>query len=209
MVAGRPREFDKENALEAAMLVFWRNGYPGTSMADLTRAMAINKPSLYAAYGNKEQLFMAALEQYINQYSSPIFDNLLAADQSLEQRLTAYLQSAARLYSRPDLPAGCMMANSACESAGDGVPQSAQSMIANLNQEGEQRFVDFFAQEQALGNLADQSSPRTLAQFLMSITSGMAVLSRSGVNLDQIDDLIEYVVTKICSSIPQPESTSH
>ena len=69
MVAGRPRKFDKEHALEAAMLVFWRNGYSGTSLADLTNAMAINKPSMYAAFGNKEQLFKASLEQYINQYN--------------------------------------------------------------------------------------------------------------------------------------------
>ena len=85
MAAGRPRAFDKEKALEAAMLVFWRNGYAGTSMADLTDAMGINKPSLYAAFGNKEQLFVAAVEQYMR-LISPSLDYLYAPDLPLPLR---------------------------------------------------------------------------------------------------------------------------
>ncbi len=198
MVAGRPREFDRENALEAAMLVFWRNGYPGSSLADLTGAMAINKPSMYAAFGNKEQLFVAALEQYISQYSFPIFEKLFAADQPVEHRLTAYLKSASYLYSRPDLPAGCMMVNSMCESTGDSLPQSAHSLILDINERSKQRLIDFFTQEQARGNLKSQSSPLTLAHYLMSIVSGMAVISRDGAVADQLDKIIEHVVTTIC-----------
>ena len=59
---GRPRAFDSEKALEKALEVFWRKGYDGTSLADLTEAMGINKPSLYSAFGNKEQLFIKAIE---------------------------------------------------------------------------------------------------------------------------------------------------
>ena len=198
MVAGRPREFDKENALEAAMLVFWRNGYPGTSLADLTDAMVIKKPSMYAAFGNKEQLFMAALEQYINQYSFPIFETLFAADQTVKQRLTAYLKSASRLYSQPDLPAGCMLVNSICESTGDSLPQSAHHLILDINERTKQRLVDFFAQAQAENNLKSQSSPLTLAHYLMSIVSGMAVISRDGATAEQLDEMIEHVVATIC-----------
>jgi len=198
MVAGRPREFDKENALEAAMLVFWRNGYPGTSLADLTNAMAINKPSMYAAFGNKEQLFKASLEQYINQYNFPIFENLFAADQPVEQRLTAYLKSVSRLYAQPDLPAGCMMVNSMCESTGDGIPQSAQSLITDFSERSKQHLIGFFTQEQASGNLNKQRSPLMLAHYLMSIVSGMAVISRDGATVDQLDEMIEFVVASIC-----------
>jgi AcrR family transcriptional regulator len=198
MVAGRPREFDKEFALEAAMLVFWRNGYPGASMADLTDAMAINKPSLYAAFGNKEQLFMAALEHYINRYSFPMFENLFAADQTLKQRLTAYLKSVSRFYSQPDLPAGCMMVNSMCESTGDSIPQSAYSLISDINKRSKQRLIDFFTQEQDKDNLKKQNSPLTLAQYLMSIVSGMAIISRDGATPEQLDEIIEFVVVSIC-----------
>src|SRR5436190_7853112 len=62
---GRPRSFDAEKALECALEVFWRKGYEGTSLPDLTRAMRINRPSLYAAFGNKEALFRKALDRYV------------------------------------------------------------------------------------------------------------------------------------------------
>jgi AcrR family transcriptional regulator len=194
MAAGRHRAFDTEQALEAAMLVFWRNGYPGTSMADLTQAMAINKPSLYAAFGNKEQLYMAALEQYINQHSFPILDKLFVPDQPLGQRLYDYFRSIARQYCDPNLPSGCMVANSTCESAGEGIPQNAHGLISDINQTARQRLVDFFREEQAKGALRSQSSPRALANYLMSISSGMAVLSRNGATAAELDELIEHVV---------------
>ena len=73
MKAGRHRSFDKNNTLEKAMRVFWQNGYPGTSLTDLTTAMGINKSSLYAAFGNKEKLFNQAIEFYLNKYPLTLF----------------------------------------------------------------------------------------------------------------------------------------
>ena len=63
---GRPRAFDPDAALERAMHVFWAKGYEGASLSDLTRAMRINRPSLYAAFGNKEQLFRKVLDRYVD-----------------------------------------------------------------------------------------------------------------------------------------------
>src|SRR2546428_11951738 len=70
MAQGRPREFDADKALDAALLLFWRHGYEGTSLAALTHAMGINVPSLYAAFGNKEMLFRKALDRYIQKPAS-------------------------------------------------------------------------------------------------------------------------------------------
>src|ERR687895_845688 len=64
--AGRPREFDQDEALDTALEVFWRQGYEGTSLGELTVAMGINRPSLYAAFGNKEALFRKALDRYVD-----------------------------------------------------------------------------------------------------------------------------------------------
>ncbi len=77
MSAGRKRTFDEEQALEAAMRVFWQKGYVGTSLSDLTAALGINKPSLYAAFGNKEQLFASALARYGSRYGLPHAEHLL------------------------------------------------------------------------------------------------------------------------------------
>jgi len=197
MTAGRHRAFEKEKALEAAMLVFWRNGYSGTSLAELTEAMAINKPSLYAAFGNKEQLFMAALEQYMSHKSSPLFENLFTPNKSLEERLYAYLKSTAQVYCDPNLPAGCMVVNSTSESAGDGLPQAAHNLILEINHRTKQRLIDFFTQEQAAGTLKNHSSPRGLALYLISIVSGMSVLSRNGATQAELDEIIAHTVSTI------------
>jgi AcrR family transcriptional regulator len=194
MAAGRPRAFDKEKALEAAMHVFWRNGYAGTSMADLTGAMAINKPSLYAAFGNKEQLFVAAVEQY-TRLISPSLDYLYAPDQPLDERIYAHLKSVSQRLCHPDLPQGCLLANSTCEAGGEGVSPAGRSLVAHINDETQQHLTEFFAQEQANGTISHQRSPEALALYLMSINSGMAVLARNGATQSQLDEMIEHVVT--------------
>ncbi len=71
MAGGRKLEFDKEQALEAAMCVFWKKGFVGASLSDLTEGMGINKPSLYATFGNKEALFIQATQHYLDKYSKP------------------------------------------------------------------------------------------------------------------------------------------
>ena len=151
MAAGRPRAFDKEKALEAAMLVFWRNGYAGASMADLTQAMAINKPSLYAAFGNKEQLFVAATEQYMREYAAPCLDYLYAPDQPLSERLHAHLKSVSQRVCHPGLPHGCLMVNSTCESGGEGISPAGRRLIAQISEETQQQLTAFFTEEQAKG----------------------------------------------------------
>jgi AcrR family transcriptional regulator len=194
MTAGRPRSFDTDTALEAAMLVFWRHGYPATSLTDLKEAMAINKPSMYAAFGNKEQLFMNALEHYIGRFMIPTVDLLFDPALPFELRLRNFLKTIARIYARPDLPKGCMMANSVSESAGDGLPANAHDLVDSLYKMTEQRMTDFFAQELTDGTLFSDSTPSVLARYLMTVTSGMSVMSRNGATLAELDDVIEHVV---------------
>ena len=107
MSAGRRRTFDKAEGLAKAMIVFWRDGYNGTSLSDLTAAMGINKPSLYAAYGNKEELFVSAINEYVLKHGVPHFANLLVINLSLKERLQAYLESVAKMVSDSKLPGGC------------------------------------------------------------------------------------------------------
>lgn len=194
MAAGRPRAFDKEKALEAAMHVFWRNGYVGTSMTDLTDAMAINKPSLYAAFGNKEQLFVTATEQYMREYAAPCLDCLYTPEQPLSERIDAYLKSVSQRVCHPDLPQGCLLVNSTCESGDGGISPAGRSLVAHISEKTQQQMTAFFAEEQAKGAISRQRSPEALALTLMSITSGLAVLARSGATLSQLEEMIEHVV---------------
>ena len=108
---GRPRAFDPEAALDRAMHVFWTKGYEGASLSDLTRAMRINRPSLYAAFGNKEELFRKVLDRYAN---GPLayFRKALAAPKAREV-IEQILLGAADMASDPRLPAGCLMVQGA------------------------------------------------------------------------------------------------
>ena len=197
MAAGRHRAFDKEEALESAMLVFWQNGYVGTSLADLTQAMGINKPSMYAAFGNKEQLFMSALEQYVGQYNAPYFAHLIEPNKPLKERFYTYMRAVAGMLCHPDFPPGCMMINSTSESVGRQIPEEAHNLITRINENVRQQLTDFFAEEQHNGRIHEDRSPKTLALYLLSVNSGMAVLARSGATVDELDGVIQHVVETI------------
>src|SRR5580693_7873593 len=106
-VIGRPRGFDRDAALEAAMLLFWRKGFAATSMSDLCDAMGISSPSLYAAFGSKEALYLEAMEHYVRTVGPTIWDKLGAASarDGVEKMLWAATEI---LPETGPIPAGCM-----------------------------------------------------------------------------------------------------
>ena len=124
MAAGRHRSFDKDNALEKAMRIFWQNGYPGTSLTDLTNIMGINKSSLYAAFGNKEKLFNQTIEFYLNKHGVVHSAELFKTELSLKERVRNYLFSIANMLTNEDLPKGCFICNATSEIAGNCLPKS-------------------------------------------------------------------------------------
>jgi AcrR family transcriptional regulator len=107
-VIGRPREFDRDAALEAAMFLFWRKGFAATSMNDLCDAMGVRSPSLYAAFGSKEALYLEAIEHYVRTQGPPVWDKLAegpTARVGIENLLVAGTES---LPKSRATPAGCM-----------------------------------------------------------------------------------------------------
>jgi len=116
MVGGRKREFDKTEALEQAMRVFWQKGYLGASLSDLTEGMGINKPSLYSAFGNKEALFIHATEFYLEHHAKQHL-RFLHEEKPLQQRLSNYLQSVVAAQFTEIYPKGCYISFCLSESA--------------------------------------------------------------------------------------------
>src|SRR5262245_6911630 len=106
---GRPREFDAALALDKALLVFWEKGYRGTSLDDLTDAMQINRPSLYAAFGDKEQLFLSAVDRYRDKYIVPQVKKLFA-EKTLRKALSEFLRGIAGVVTSESTPPGCLIA---------------------------------------------------------------------------------------------------
>jgi AcrR family transcriptional regulator len=196
MGAGRQREFDEQVALDAAMEVFWSNGYSATSLSDLTDAMGINKPSLYAAFGNKEALFIRALDHYVSKHGSPHIRHLHTPDSSLHSRLSAYLKSIARMVCDPSLPGGCFVAETTSESGGNCLPAGASRAVARINQLTRSSLVDIFRHEASAGDLGDASSPEVLADYLLTLQYGLAVMARDRAKRKALDAVIDYAVAK-------------
>ncbi len=181
MSAGRKRAFDRQQALDQAMHVFWANGFAGTSLSDLTAALGINKPSLYAAFGNKEQLFNAAVAHYMSDYGLPkLRGRLESANEPLQERIRAYLYGVVDLVTDSGSPRGCLFVRSACEAGGTAVPQDVSATIRRMGQESEAALVDMLKVEQRRGNLSEDVCADDTARFIMSIIYGLAVLAKNG-----------------------------
>lgn len=196
MAAGRKRTFDKEKALSRAMEVFWLKGYNGASLSDLTEAMGINKPSLYAAYGNKGELFVSAINQYVSDYGLPHFDKLIKQGTSLKDRVQSYLESISMMLTDSKLPGGCFVASSTCEVGSKCLPTEAIRAVIEVNAESTKAFISFFETEQAKGNLPQDSSPQVLADYLLTTQFGLAVMARDGIKRERLESVIKHVVSR-------------
>jgi len=197
MAAGRHRNFDKDIALDNAMQVFWANGYPGTSLTDLTTAMGINKPSLYSAFGNKEQLFKNALDHYVTQYGAIHAKHLFTAEQTLTERVQSYLISIATMQTDPTLPRGCFVCNSTSELGGDCLPAAVSQSITTINNLTITTLVDFFTAEQAQGNLSSELSASVMANYLVTVQFGLAVMASNGAGFDELKEIIKHSIATI------------
>jgi AcrR family transcriptional regulator len=174
---GRPRGFDREAALAAALRVFWTHGYEGASLADLTAAMGINRPSLYAAFGNKQALFSEAFALYERQEGAPL-DRLLMEAPTARVAIEASLRHNARVYAREGFPRGCLIVLSLMV----GTPESAdvRSLLAERRRAGESAFAARIARGQREGDVPPSADPKRLAAFYTAVLQGMSVHARDG-----------------------------
>ena len=198
MKAGRKRAFDKDVALDKAMRLFWANGYSGTSLSDLTTTLGINKPSLYAAFGNKEQLFKASLDHYSKCYGEP---NLLKLrepeDASLEERLKAYMLSVANLVTDPALPKGCLLVKSTCESGSEAVPEEITYSLKSIKSEKEKTLIALFSKEKKQGALSQDTDVEQLTSYVTAVLYGIGVLAKNGATMKTLQPVIEIAVKAI------------
>lgn len=173
---GRPRNFDAECALDKALRVFREKGYEGASLSDLTEAMGINRPSLYAAFGDKRALFHKALEKY----SRGPARYLAEAVEGKTSRAVAerFLYGAAELQTQPGNPPGCLAVNSAL-ACGEEAQDVRQELIL-WRSHAEELLTKRLKRAKKEGDLPVKANPADLAQFLTSVTYGMSVRASSG-----------------------------
>ncbi|TPN60024.1 TetR/AcrR family transcriptional regulator [Mesorhizobium sp. B1-1-4] len=174
---GRPRTFDRTAALRRAMEVFWAKGYEGTSISDLTGAMGINSPSLYAAFGSKEALFLEATEFYTQAEGTDIWTALDEAPTAREA-IEGFLRQTARAYSQTDRPQGCLVTL--------GALHQDSSRGAICNDLRRRRAENHAALQRRLERgVAEGELPRSFdceaaATFFATVQHGMSIQARDG-----------------------------
>jgi AcrR family transcriptional regulator len=178
----RPREFDVEKALDTALEVFWRRGYEGTSLTDLTTAIGINRPSLYAAFGNKEALFRAVVERYQN--GPAAYSHQALQEPSARAVVERLLNGAVDVAANPEGPGGCLMVQAALRCGDEGEP-IRKELLARRNA-GEAALRERFQRALEEGDLPAGSNPADLARYVVSVVHGMAVQAASGASREEL-----------------------
>jgi AcrR family transcriptional regulator len=179
---GRPRGFDTEEALQRAMVVFWEHGYDGVSLTDLTRAMGITKTSMYAAFGNKEDLFRKALERYAEGPAAYSADSL--QEPTARGVATAYLTGSVETSTQGDRPAGCLGVQGFL--AAGHLGQSACDALAAWRDDNRRHLRDRFRRAVDEGDLPAGADPDTLARYLMTMANGIAVQAAAGATREEL-----------------------
>jgi AcrR family transcriptional regulator len=193
---GRPRAFDIDEVLDRALHVFWRKGYEGTTLPDLTAAMGINRPSLYAAFGNKEELFRKALDRYADQTGARIHEALEAP--TARAAVERLLRATADALTDPHCPRGCLSVQGAL-SCGEAAEPIRQELIAR-RAGVEVALRERFARAKSEGDLPSDSNPDDLARYIATVTQGMSVQASGGATREQLQD----VVSTALRAWPQP-----
>lgn len=190
MPKGRPREFDTEKALDAALLLFWRQGFEGTSLSALTKAMGINMPSLYAAFGNKEMLFRRALDCYLQKPASYLPN---ALTQPTARRTAEKLfRGAIDMVVNPRHPDGCLLVHGALVSGpnSDGIRRELSERRAKAEAAIRSRFQRAIQE----GDLPKSVSAAKRARFIVTVIWGMSVQAAGGATRAQLNEVAELAM---------------
>ena len=204
MRTGRPRSFCKEEALDKAMTVFWRQGYEGASMADLTKAMGINPPSLYACYGSKEGLFKAVLERY-DQRRETFMAGVLARPSAADVA-EAYLMGVAEFAAdtKGGNPPGCLMVQGGISGGDTVIPDT----LARHRAEKEAMLRARFDDAKAGGDLPGNSDPAALARYLMVMANGICVQAAAGATPKELREVAMIALTNWPAMVASSEQAS-
>lgn len=189
MAVGRPREFDPERVLDCAMYQFWEHGYDGVSISDLTEATGINRRSLYATFGSKEQLFRDAVARYAagpGGYSAEALARPTAWDVAY-----AMVHGAADTTANPDSPRGCLLVQGAL-AASDG-SAVLRDELAQRRANDVARLAERFAQAQRDGEIPGED-PMLLARWISATSQGIAIQANSGASLADLHALADQAL---------------
>lgn len=192
---GRPRAFDPEAALDAAVETFWRHGYEAAGLAELTDAMGISRPALYRAFGDKCQLFSAALERYIARNMGYV--EVALNEPTAREVAEAFLVGNAKAVTTPGRPPGCLSVQAMVTDEADPF-----SMLAENRTVIQERIADRFRRAIHEGDLPPDEDPEELARFLITLTTGFAIRAADG----EARHSLVALARRAAAILPTPES---
>jgi AcrR family transcriptional regulator len=187
---GRPRNFEVEDALENAMLVFWEKGYDGASLTDLTEAMNMSRPSMYSIFGNKEELFYKALDRYAK--GPATFWREVMDEPTAREVIERLMYSVADSVTEPGKPTGCLTVQAAlaCSKTSQSIHQVLNTQRAKTTSILENRLE----KAQVEGDFPHSINPASFAQYVTTVTQGLCVKGAEGVSREQLYEIVKIAL---------------
>ncbi len=185
MPRGRPRIFDPDEALETAMLLFWRHGYEGTSLAALTSAIGINTPSLYAAFGSKEQLFQKVLERYLRNPACYLPNAL--QEPTARKAVEKLFAGAIRMVAHVRHPDGCLLVQGAL--AAGPAAEAVRRQLAATRRRAQRALQRRLERAVAERDLPRRANAERLAGYLITVLWGMSVQAAGGATRGELAEI--------------------
>ena len=185
---GRPRSFDREVALDAAMRLFWEHGYEATSLAQLTAAMGVSAPSLYAAFGDKEALFLQVVDRYIA-HGGDQTQALMGDAKTAREAVARVLAEAAIRLTDPRYPRGCMVVLSAVSVSEEAA--RVQSELARCRSSWEGEMKKRIERGIIEGDVPSAANPVALASFYTAVLQGMSLHAKDGASRERLKEIGE------------------
>lgn len=186
---GRPRSFDRDAALEKALRLFWARGYEATSIGDLTAAMGIGAPSLYAAFGDKATLFSEVVQVFGARYGSFI-PHALTEEPTAEAVVRRILREAATEYTRPDCPHGCLVISAGLNTTSTEIAD----MLRALRNRNVEAFAARIQADIDAGLLPPEADAATLARYVGTVMQGMSQAARDGASATELERVAEMAM---------------
>lgn len=190
----RPKEFDHGKVLDRATRLFWERGFGGTSISDLEAAMGIGRTSIYAAFGAKEDLFMAAIDHYDATYSVKL-RNALTSGLPLRAAIDLYFEELLKAFGDPDLPLGCLVTNVAVE--GDrGTTRMGRRIAASITR-AEDTFYRVLREAQIEGAIGPRADVRAIARYLVASTHGLSAIAKALSDINALRDVVGVILSSL------------
>lgn len=190
---GRPAEFDRERALGAALVTFWRRGYGNASLDELTSAMGINRPSLYGAFGNKERLYAACVDHYVGKIGATYLAPLAAP--RVADALRGFFDAMIDGVTGKHGPRGCIVACTMPAEAG--ISPAARTQLAAVLAQIDGAWIARLEAAQAAGEIAKRRDPRALGQLVASGMLALSIRARAGATKRTLRAIADEIVAAV------------